>query len=46
MRPRGPNEDARSDEDFDDEERVLDENTLERAVKTRVGGKEKDSKSV
>ena len=28
---------------FDDEELVLDENTLERSMKTRVGGKEKDN---
>ena len=39
VRPRDPNEDAHSDEDFD-EELVLDETTLERAMQTRVGGKE------
>ena len=37
-----PDEDARSDEDFDDEELILDENTLEIAMKTRVGGTEKE----
>lgn len=41
VRPRDPNEDARSDEDFSDEELVLNEDMLERAMKTRVGGKEK-----
>ena len=41
VRPRDPNEDARSDEDFSDEELVLNEDMLEQAMKTRVGGKEK-----
>lgn len=41
VRPRDPNEDARSDEIFSDEELVLDENLLEQAMKTRIGGKEK-----
>ena len=39
VRPRDPDEDARSDEDFDDEKLVLDENMLERAMESRVGGK-------
>ena len=43
VRPRDPDEDARSDEDFDDEKLVLDENMLERAMKSRVGGKERDN---
>jgi hypothetical protein len=42
VRPRDPNEDARSDEDFSDEDLVLNEDMLEQAMKTRVGGKEKN----
>ena len=40
VRPRDPNEDARSDEDFDDEELIVDEHTLEEAMRSRVGGRE------
>ena len=40
VRPTDPNDDARSDEDFDDEELILDEDTLEAAMKSRVGGRE------
>ena len=40
VRPRDPNDDARSDEDFDDEELIVDESTLEEAMKSRVGGRE------
>ena len=43
VRPSDPNEDARSDEYFEDEKLVLDENMLEQAMKSRVGGKEKDN---
>ena len=43
VRPRDPNEDARSDEDFEDEKLVLDEHMLERAMQSRVGGKERDN---
>ena len=43
VRPRDPNEDARSDEYFDDEKLVIDENMLERAMQSRVGGKEQDN---
>ena len=43
VRPRDLDEDARSDEDFDDEKLVLDENLLERAMKSRVGGKEREN---
>ena len=39
VRPREPNDDARSDEDFGDEQIVLTEEALERAMKTRVGGR-------
>ena len=40
VRPRDPNDDARSDEDFDDEKLVLDASLLERAMRSRVGGKD------
>ena len=43
VRPRDPNEDARSDEDFSDEDLVLNEDMLEQAMTTRVGGKEKNT---
>ena len=39
VRPRDPNDDARSDEDFEDEQLILNENLLERAMRSRVGGK-------
>ena len=42
VRPRDPNDDARSDEDFDDEQLVLDASLLERAMRSRVGGKSSD----
>ena len=42
VRPRDPNDDARSDEDFSDEELVLTEAALEQALKTRVGGRSTD----
>ena len=42
VRPRDPNDDARSDEDFDDEKLVLDASLLERAMRSRVGGKSSD----
>ena len=38
VRPRDPNDDARSDEDFSDEEFCLIEADLEKAMKTMVGG--------
>ena len=39
VRPRDPNDDARSDEDFDDEKLEFDEHMLERAMQSRVGGR-------
>ena len=42
VRPRDPNDDARSDEDFSDEEFVLTEAQLSQALKTRVGGRSTD----
>ena len=42
IRPRDPNEDARSDEDFDDEKLVLNEALLERAMRSRIGGRSVD----
>ena len=42
-RPRDPNEDAQSDENFSDEELIVDEEKLEHAMKTRVGGREVDN---
>ena len=39
VRPRDPDDDARSDEDFDDEKLVVDETLLERAMRSRVGGR-------
>ena len=44
VRPRDPNDDPRSDEDFSDEEFVLIEAALEQALKTRVGGSVTDNK--
>ena len=38
VRPCDPNDDARSDGDFSDEELVLIEVQLEQALKNRVGG--------
>ena len=38
-----PNDDARSDEDFSDEEFVLTEAQLEQALKTRVGWRSTDA---
>ena len=42
VRSRDLNDDARSDEDFSDEELVLTEADLEQASKTRVGGRVTD----
>ena len=41
-RPRDPNDEARSDEDFSGEEPILTEADLEEALKTRVGGRATD----
>ena len=43
-RPRDPNDDARSDEDFSDEEFVSTEEALEQAMKSRVGGRGTETK--
>jgi hypothetical protein len=40
VRPRDPTEDVLSDEDFSDEELELTEVDLERALKSKVGGRE------
>ena len=45
VRPRDPNDDARSDEYFEDEKLTLDENLLERAMQSRVGGRGGDDVS-
>ena len=42
VRPCDPNDDARSDEDFSDEEFVLTEAQLAESLKTRVGGRRVD----
>ena len=46
VRPCDPNADARSDEDFSDEEFVLTEAQSEEALKTRVGGISTDETQV
>ena len=45
VRPRDPNDDARSDENFSDEELVLTEADLEQTSKTRVGGRFADKRN-
>ena len=45
VRPRDPEYDARSDEDFDDVKLELDEDMLKRAMQSRVGGKSFDNVS-
>ena len=45
IRPRDPNDDARSDVDLSDEELVLIEADLEQASKTRVGGRVTDKRN-
>ena len=42
VRPRDPNDDARSDADFSDEGIVLTEAALEQALNTRDGGRATD----
>ena len=45
VRPRDPNEDVRSDEDLSDQESEVREDDLEEALKTRIGGRDKNTET-